>query len=377
MHPTAQSETSTLFLAFELSQSTWKLGFTTSTAQKPRRRTMKAGDLGALAQELASAKERFQVAEEAQIVSCFEAGRDGFWLHRYLSEEAGIENLVVDSSSIEVNRRHRRAKTDRLDVESLLRQLLRYQAGERKAFSVVHVPSREAEDGRHLHREMEVLKHDQTRRANRIRGLLATQGVILKCVSKDFPEWLETVRLWDGSALGQDLKARLLRDYRHLAATREDLRTLERQRQEALRNSEDPQVEKIRQLIRLRALGVNSSWLFVAEFFGWREFTNRRQVGGLAGLTPTPYQSGGSAREQGISKHGNARLRAMMIEIAWCWLRFQPQSQLSRWYWERFGRSGTKRMRRVGIVALARKLLVALWRYLDQGVLPEGAVLKA
>jgi transposase len=193
---------------------------------------------------------------------------------------------------------------------------------------------------------------------------------------KDFLSQLETVHLWDGASLPSALHARLKREYERYQLVKKQVNLLELEREEAVRTSTAPAVEQVRQLLKLKGIGINSAWVYVMEFFAWRGFRNRREVGSLAGLTPTPYQSGESAREQGISKAGNRRIRAMAIEIAWAWLRFQPDSQLSRWYQDRFGK-GNSRIHRIGIVALARRLLVDLWQYLETGVIPEGAFLKA
>ena len=363
-----------LHLAFELGQAKWKPGFTTGLGQRPRERTMAARDLRLLAEEIRRAKERFRLAADARVVSCYEAGREGFWLHRWLVSQ-GITSHVVDSASIEVNRRRRRAKSDRLDVGKLLLQLVRYMAGERKVWSVVHVPAVAEEDQRQLHRELLTVKRDRTRVTNRMKGLLASQGVVLE-VGATFLAELALVELWDGTALPPGLRARLEREWAKVELLTAQIRELEGEREEVLRRSAAPAVELVRELLRLRGIGVNSAWLYVMEFFGWRGFRNRRQVGGLAGLTPTPYQSGEMSREQGIAKAGNRYIRAMAIEIAWGWLRYQPESVLSRWYEERFGQ-GSSRIRRIGIVALARRLLVELWRYLETGAVPEGAVLKA
>jgi transposase len=362
-----------LYLAFELSAAKWKLGFSTGLGQHPRRRTVDAGELLTLRQEIEMAKRRFGLAADTPVKSCYEAGRDGFWLHRYLLEQE-IENLVVDSSSIEVDRRAKRAKTDRIDVGKLLNMLIRYHSGEEKVWRVVHVPSVEAEDMRHLHRQLRTLKVDRTRYICRIKGLLATQGVNVP-IHVDFLNTLAVARLWDGSLLPPGLRARVEREYASLRYTEQQIKELESERDELIEISKRPSIEKVRQLMRLRAIGPNSAWLFVMEFFGWRQFRNRREVGGLSGLTPTPYQSGEESREQGISKAGNRPVRAMAIEIAWCWLRYQPDSELTLWFYERFANGG-KRMRKVGIVALARKLLVALWRYLETGEIPAGAQLK-
>lgn len=363
-----------LYLAFELGETRWKLGFTTGLGQRPRERTIAARDLARVAEEIARAKVRFALPPEAEVVSCYEAGREGFWLHRALLAQ-GITSDVVDSASIEVNRRRRRAKSDRLDVGKLLLQLVRYRAGERKVWSVVHAPTAVEEDRRQAHRELLTLKRDRARVTNRIKGLLAAQGVVVE-VTGDFLQLLDAIRLWDGSQLPAGLRARLVRDGAKVELLTAQIEAVEAERREALRTSEDPVVEQVRQLLRLRGIGRNSAWLYVLEFFGWRGFRNRREVGALAGLTPTPYQSGETSREQGIAKAGNRYIRAMAIEIAWGWLRFQPESELSRWYQARFGQ-GSSRVRRIGIVALARRLLVELWRYLETGAIPAGAVLKA
>jgi len=363
-----------LYLAFELGQARWKLGFTPGLGQRPRERTIPARDLERLVAEVARAKERFGLPPGTPVVSCYEAGRDGFWLHRFLVAQ-GLASHVVDSASIEVNRRRRRAKSDRLDVGKLLYQLVRYRAGERKVWSVVHVPTEAAEDGRQVHRELLTLKRDRTRVTNRIKGLLANQGVVFE-LGADFPAVVPQVRRWDGSSLPPGLGARLAREWAKVALLTEQIRHLEAERRERLRTAVEPEVDQVRQLLRLRGIGENSAWLYVLEFFGWRGFRNRREVGGLSGLTPTPYQSGEQSREQGIGKAGNRYIRAMAIEIAWGWLRFQPESALSQWYQARFGH-GSSRVRRIGIVALARRLLVELWRYLETGAVPAGAVLKA
>jgi transposase len=363
-----------LYLAFELGSKEWKLGFTVGFGQRPRQRTIGAGDLVRVKEEIDRAKERFGLLGEACVLSCYEAGRDGFWLHRYLVH-LGVNNLVVDSSSIEVNRRARRAKTDRMDLGKLLSMLMRYDNGERKLWSVVMVPTVEQEDSRQLHRELKALRGERTRHINRIKGLLASYGVRMR-VGRGFLDRLETKRLWDGRPLPLGLKKRLVREYERLEMVKRQVKQVEAERADLVKTSESPDVEKVRQLLELRGIGINSAWLYVMEFFGWREFRNRREVGALAGLTPTPHQSGDEAWERGISKAGNRYIRSMAIQIAWAWLRWQPGSKLSRWYEQRFAH-GSPRLRRIGIVALARKLLVDLWRYLEHGVIPEGAELKA
>lgn len=367
-------EQPTLYLACELAAKTWKLGFTIGVAQRPRERNIPAGDIEKLTQEIAHAKRRFGLPEDARVVSCYEAGRESFWLHRCLVTH-GVENLVVDSASIEVNRRQRRAKTDRLDVHKLLTMLLRHWAGEPKVWSVVRVPSVLEEDRRQLHRELTAAKRDRTRVLNRMQGLLASQGSRLE-VRGDFETRLDQVHQWDGAGLPPGLRARLRRAWHQVRFFTEQIQALEAERRAVVRDSEEPVIKQVRQLCSLRGIGMHSAWLFVMEFFAWRDFQNTKQVGALAGLTPTPYQSGQSHHELGIAKAGNRHIRALAIEIAWCWLRYQPTSALAQWYQSRFG-AGGPRLRKIGIVALARKLLVALWRFVRTGVLPEKAVLKA
>lgn len=363
-----------LYLAFELGRKEWKLGFATEAGQKARIRNIGAGNIRSLEEEILRTCQRWEL-QEPRVVSCYEAGREGFWLHRWL-ESRGISNVVVDSSSIEANRRARRAKTDKLDVQGLLSRLIRFHNGEKKVWSVVRVPTVEQEDGRHLSRELEVLKRERTSHRNRLQGLLAGQGISMT-VRSDFLAQLERLVLWDGSPLPPSLKDRLQREYERLEGVQSQIRELEAQRKALMAEPEERSLQMVQQLTELKGIGLTSSWLFVREFFGWRDFGNRREVASLAGLVPMPYQSGERVdREQGISKAGNPRLRRMIVEIAWCWLRFQPQSQLSLWFQQRYG-PGSRRSRRVGIVALARKLLVALWRYLQTGILPEGAVLKS
>ena len=362
-----------LYLAFELSEAHWKLGLTIGVGQRPRERNIRSCDLVALRDEIQRAKKRFDLPASVMVVSCYEAGRDGFWLHRYLTQE-GIENLVVDSSSIEVNRRQRRAKTDRMDVEKLLSQLIRYRSGDRKVWSVVHVPSVEDEDRRHLNRELSAAKKDRTRHSNRIKGLLVGQGIRL-AIKDDFLDRLDAVRTWDGSPLPPGLQMRIRREYERMKLAGRQIKEIEMERIEAIRHSEEPSVDMVRQLLQLKGIGLNSAWLYTMEFFSWRKFKNRKEVGALAGLTPTPHESGSRSRERGMSKAGNRHIRGMAVEIAWGWLRYQPDSELTLWYERRFGH-GSSRMRRIGIVALARKLLVELWRYLETGEIPKGAVLK-
>lgn len=359
-----------LYIAFELSNSKWKLAF--GNGMKKRQKTITARDLMALEEEIAKARQKFKMTEDVPIYSCYEAGRDGFWIHRYL-ESSGIHNLVVDSSSIEVNRRYRRAKSDRLDADKLLNMLIRYLNGEQNLWSVLCVPDVEEEDARRLNREIERLKKEKGAHTTRLKSLLALHGIMLQ-VGKGFLERLEKATQWDGKRLPRRIKNEIQREYQRYELIQEQIKSLEMERKELRQSSETPG-RKVQALESLKGVGSVSSLILVLEYFGWREFANVKQVGAGAGLAPTPYNSGSSEKEQGISKSGNPRVRRTMIELSWLWLRWQPQSSLSQWYMKRFG-SGGKRMRRIGIVALARKLLIALWKYLETGLVPEGAILK-
>jgi transposase len=361
-------ERPTLYIAFELGHKMWRLRF--GDGKRIRDIQMPARDLDRLKKEISGARSKFRLGPKCRIVSCFEAGWDGFWIHRYLHSE-GIENLVVDSSSIEVNRRRRRAKTDRLDVAKLLELLLRHERGER-VWSVVRVPSVEDEDARQPHRELERLKSERRRHCNRIQGLLVTQGIDVPLEFRKFPEQLEGLRCWDDSPIPTRLKGRLLREWERLKLVKEQIAVLEKARREQAANPTTCTEEKVSDLLRLKAIGENASWTLATEFFGWRSFENGKQVGALAGLAPTPYSSGTLNRELGISKAGNSRVRRMMTQISWLWLRYQPGSALSEWYRRRFAGGGA-RVRRIGLIALARKLLIALWHWVDHGIIPEGA----
>lgn len=365
-----------VYMALELSKAKWKVGF--EYQRKRRTVNVEGGSVSGLQQALAQACKKFGLEREAVLVkSCYEAGRDGFWLHRALAGW-GVENVVVDPASIEVSRQARRAKTDRIDVEALLNKLRQHHQGE-GVWKVVRVPDEQAEAGRHLHREAEALKVEHTRLVNRIKGLLFAQGIRLERIKLEgWPEQVERIRCYDGSALAEDLRAQLKRNGERLGLVEAQLKGIAQEQERRLQaaGAEPGALRMVSQLRTLKGIGPVAGWVFVMEFFGWRVFRNGKEVGALAGLTGTPYDSGQSQREQGISKAGNRRIRSLAVEIAWLWLRFQPDSALSRWFNERYGGSG-KRHKRVGIVALARKLLVALWRYLDTGVIPSGAQLKA
>lgn len=362
-----------LYVAFELGWGQWKLAFGTAPGRKPRRRTIRARDLAALQQELARAKRRLGLPDHAPVASCYEAGRDGFWLHRYLTAQ-GIENVVVDSSSIEVNRRARRAKSDKLDAGKLLAMLMRYHRDEPHVWSACAVPGVEDEDLRQRQRELQTLRDERTAHVNRIQGLLANHGLD-EDVEPALRDRLEEQKQWDGRPLPRHLRDRIERELQRIELIDRQTRAIERQRRQHQRRGDDARAARVRQLCTLRGVGPESAWLLVGELLGWRELQNRKQLAALAGLTPTPYDSGQTQQDQGISKAGNKRVRWMMIQIAWGWLRHQPGSELSRWFERRFG-AGGKRRKRIGIVALARKLLIQLWRYLQTGAPPQGAALQ-
>jgi transposase len=365
-----------LFLAFELcSRGKWKLAFTNGPGQKPRIRNIDPDDTKAIQEEIALAKERFELPEDCEVISCYEAGRNGHWLHRFL-ESISVKNLEVDSSSIEVNRRKRKAKTDRLDATKLVSMLIRWFGGEDKVWSVVAVPSDEDEDARQLERLLQTLKKEKTRMSNRITSLLCTQGIALKKVGRGFPSWLSKVVRWDGSPIPQFLGITLLVFFELMTLLWDKIAEIEKKRRELLKKSKSKAAKTARKLKRMKAIGMNGAWVLSTEIFAWRSLKNRKKVGSIVGLTGTPFQSGGPGKDQGIDKSGVKAARGIAIELAWCWIRYQPNSALTRWFNENYAKGG-KRQRKKGIVALARKLMIALWRWVEQDIVPDGAELKA
>src|SRR5450755_3370806 len=356
-----------LCVSFELGDKKWNVT-ASDGCHTPSQYGVDAGDKEAVLEVVRKAKTRCKLEPHAMVHSCYEAGRDGFWLHRWLIAQ-GIDNIVVDSASIEVNRRARRAKTDRLDADKLLSMLLRYAGGERRVWSVVRVPTVEEEDARRAHRELGRLGQERTAHINRIRGLLVLHNLRVKHVGGRL--WQ---RWWTGHAqeLAPCVRAEIERESERLLLVKKQMDTIEAAQRQAVAAGSEPQVARLAQL---RGIGISSGWVLAKELFGWRRFRNRREVAGCLGLTPSPYDSGESEIEQGISKAGNRRVRTLMVELAWSWLRYQRQSELSQWFARRFA-GGGKRMRRVGIVALARRLAPALWRYLEDGLIPNGAQLK-
>lgn len=372
----AAGEYATAYLVFELSKANWKLGIMLPGSPKMSRFTIDGGDMAALTVRLASIRARAgRCGRPVRIVSCYEAGLDGHWLHRWLVGQ-GVVSHVVDPSSIEVARRARRAKTDRIDLDKLMRSFLSYLRGEPRVCSMLHVPSVEDEDRKRRTRERKRLLKERTAHTNRIKALLFGQGIReVQPLKPGFIASLETMRTGDGRALPPLLTAEIVREHERLCLAQKQIATLEAASKAELHAAAPGSAAAtIVQLVDLRSIGVISGQELVNEVF-YRSFANRRQVGSYFGLTGTPYDSGASRREQGISKAGNARARTLAIELAWLWLRYQPDSELSRWFRQRVG-DLKGRIRRITIVAVARKLMVALWRYLTTGVVPTGAVLR-
>ena len=369
MTPVTTAEKS-VFMAMELSKKNWKLAF--SNGERIRHVNVVGGDQKGLCAAIERSKEKLGLARDCAVYSCYEAGRDGFWIHHCLTG-MGVRNVVVDPASIEINRRRRRVKTDRLDAESLVRMLMRYVLhNEKTVWRVAVVPSEEAEDERRLHREYKRLSGERIGHLNRISSLLTLHGVrFRKIVGMD----TSRLRDWQGKPLPVLLQEELRREQFRLDLLDEQIKALDAQLRRAMKEPKSVVEEKSAKLAKLKGIGVHGSSVLSREFFGWRKFRNRREIGSLAGLTGTAYASGETTVEQGISKAGNKRVRYTTIEMAWLWIRYQPRSELTRWFMERFG-GGGKRMRRIGIVAVARKLLIALWRYVEFDEIPAGAVMS-
>ena len=361
-----------LFVALELSRASWLVAVQAPGGDKISRHKLAAGrsaELLELVGRQRAAAER-RTGRAVRVVSCYEAGRDGFWLHRLLVAN-GIENLVIDPASIAVDRRARRVKTDRIDVEMLLRAMMARARGERRVCAVVRVPTPEAEDARRPTRERAALLAERVRHVNRIKGLCALQGIYdFEPLRPRAAERLDGLTTGDGRPFPERLKAEVRRHLERLGQVVRQIAEVEALRDEPA----SPLAEGVARLVRLCGIGRHTASILQAEILG-RRFANRREVAQYAGLAPSPWASGGTRREQGIGKAGNARVRAAMIELAWLWLRHQPESALSRWFRERVGQARGL-VRRLAIVAVARRLLVALWRYATDGVVPEGAVAK-
>jgi len=376
--PAAAGEHGTLYVAFELSKATWKIGFVLAGSQKMSRFTVAGGDTASLAELLA--KKRSEAAAccsgSIRVISCYEAGYDGFWLHRWLAQE-GVENVVLDPASIEVERRRRRVKTDRIDLEKLMRVLLALCRGEPRVCRLARPPSAAEEDAKRRHRERERLIRERGAHVNRIKALLHGQGIReVNPLARRFLTVLGKRPTGDGRALPPALAREIAREHARLLLLVEQVAAVEAEIRTMMQTATAGEpAAKARQLMRLKSIGETTAQVLAHEVY-YRGFANRREVGSFVGLTGTPYDSGQARREQGISKAGNPRARAALIELAWFWLVHQPDSELTRWFKTRVG-DLKGRIRKIAIVALARKLAVALWRYLETGLVPEGARLKA
>jgi len=386
----ADNEPVHCYVAIELSKSSWIVGFQTPLTNKTSQYQVKACDANALLELIERIRTRVarELRRPIEVMSCYEAGYDGFWLHRVLKAH-GIHNHVLDPASLQVNRRARRAKTDRIDADRMVRALIRYLRGEPEACSVVRVPSVEQEDAKRLHRERRRLIAERVQHVNRIKGLCATQGIYHYApLRKDRLARLDDLRTGDGRALPTRLKAEIARELKRLEVLLEMIATVETERDVILTSAASTHLNagKIKMLAKLKAIGPEFATILVGEVF-YREFANRRKLGSYVGLGSSPFCSGPGtslltlSRLMSVSglkrcKAGNSTARSMMIELAWTWLRYQPGSALSVWFRERVGNL-KGRPRRIAIVAMARKLLVALWRYLQTGLVPTGALLKA
>jgi transposase len=367
----------TIFIAIELSQKTWLVTMHCPDKDRMSRHKLAGGDHAGLLMLIERLRERAARATGAvpAVVSCYEAGYDGFWLHRLLTA-AGITNHVLDPASIAVDQRARRAKTDRIDGEQMLRTLMAYCRGEPRVARIVRVPSREQEDARRDSRERQRLIKEQTAHTNRIKALLRLFGMAVgNPRRRDWLSWLAAQRDWQDQAVPPRITAELQREHARLMLVREHLAALEQPPVEAETTPAVTQMtERKNRLLRLKGLGPAFAATLTNEVL-YKDFRNRREVAGYCGLAPSPWQSGGLDREQGISKAGNRRARHAVVELAWLWLRHQPDSALTQWFRQRTaGASG--RIKRIAIVALARKLIIALWRYLITGLIPDRAVLK-
>lgn len=367
----------TVHVAIELSVSSWLVAARLPGIDKSRLHRLEGGDTVSLLRTIADfrAQASARLGSTAEVACCFEAGRDGFWLHRLLTTH-GIAAYVLEPTSILVNRRARQAKTDRLDAEGMLRVLAIWLAGDRQVCSMVRVPTPEEEDAKRPHREREQLVADRLRIENRIEALLFTQGIRGRPSLRSWERDVAALRTGDGRALPPLLRIELDRLRRRLVLVLELIRELEAARADALEKAEaaDTMVGKITALQRVRGIGENFAAVLTREVF-YRSFGNRRQLASYVGITPMPYQSGGMDRDRSISRAGNPRARTTMIQLAWLWLRYQPDSALATWFRVRVGQL-QGRTRRIAIVAMSRKLLIALWRYVETGVVPDGVVLR-
>jgi transposase len=377
--PAVAGDVATVFVAIEQSGIEWLTGLQSPRQERSSRHKLSAADAPGLWAMIERERLALQRAgwRKVRVVTCYEAGRDGFWPHRFLVSQ-GAESYVVDPGSILVNRRARRAKSDRLDVESLLRVVIRHDAGDCSLGRMVVVPSIAEEDARRPGRERQRLLSERTAHSNRIQALLALHGVYgYRPLRADRWVQLEGLRCADGEPLPVQLHEEIVRELHRLEFADGQIAAVEKQRAAALTApAADAAARQVKELQRFRGIGIEFATTLVREVY-YRQFANRRKVGSYVGLTSSPFRSGSIDHEQGIAKAGNRRARSMAIELAWLWLTHQPDSALSRWFHDRLGGSKSRRLKRILIVALARKLVVALWRYLTTGLLPEGVRLKS
>lgn len=375
----ARDEHATLLVGFELGKSSWLIGlYAPELGKTVSRHRVDGGDLGTALELIGAMRRRLEkLGKPVRVVSIYEAGYDGFWLHRAL-QTAGVDNRVIDAASVPVDRRARRAKTDRLDLEQLIRMLLALERGETRACRVVRVPSPAEEDAKRQHRERQVLVAERTGHGNRITGLLMALGIRgVNPRRRDFVAHLQTLRTGDGAPLPTHTKQALIREHERLCLIERQIKEIEAAQAAAIQSEEravESGIGRAALLMRLKGLGPIGAIVLSREVF-YRHFDNRREVASYFGLTPSPYNSGGRRSDQGIGKAGNPRARTLAIELAWLWIRHQPGSTLTHWFLERVA-TATGRIRRIAIVALARKLMIAIWRYLTSGMIPQGAVMK-
>jgi transposase len=371
-----QTDLRAIFVSLELSRSTWLItSLSPGGGEKLSKHSLRGGDVAGLFERFAHLKEkaRARTGEAFPIIVIQEAGLDGFWIHRVLQSE-GIESHVVDPSSIATSRRRRRAKTDRIDGEALVRALLAYKRGEPRVCAMVKAPTPEEEDRRRVCRERKVLIAERVQHVNRVKGLLFCQGITgYEPLRRDRRERLEELQTGDSRPLPDHLKAQLRRELDRIELLIEHIKAAEAERDGMLARKRAV-TPAVAMLLGIKGIGPEFAVILWAEGL-FRHFDNRRQVAAYAGLAPTPWQSGSVDREQGVSKAGNPRLRTTLIQLAWLWLRHQPHSALTLWFEERVRRNGG-RLKKTTIVALARKLLVALWKYVTAGIVIEGAILK-
>src|SRR5271157_5558396 len=368
-----------IFVSLELSRATWLITSLSPGRQKMSKHRVRGGDIAGLLARFAElrAKAQTRTGQLFPLIVIQEAGLDGFWIHRVLQSE-GIESHVVDPASIATSRRRRRAKTDRIDGEALLRALLAYKRGEPRVCAMVKAPTPEEEDRRRLSRERKTLIGERVEHVNRIKGLLFCQGVSdCEPLRRDRRQRLDELKTGDGRALPDHLKAQISRELDRLELLLEQIKAVEAGQNTlfAAAKAEAPTPAPVTMLLDIKGIGPEFAAILWMEAF-FRSFANRKQIAAYAGLAPTPWQSGAVNCEQGVSKAGNPRLRTTLIQLAWLWLRHQPQSALALWFKERVTRNGG-RFKKTTIVALARKLLVALWKYVTAGIVIEGAVMKA